>query len=190
MSLPREVGQQCSDSRFSALSTLLSRIYAAPSITLSVNTEHFQPVSVFFGLVLYQLCGFGRPLRLSAVSEIDQARALRAQHIHAQAQHVFCMSLTVHKLAAPALGILLANFRFRVCDGDPRRERSHSASDTQVYLFEWRRLSGGIPGSMWGSLVSSSASRAEMPAPQVEMGWWAVRFTSVSDLRDVSAETQ
>ena len=48
-----------------------------------VYAEHFQPVGMFLGLVPNQVEGFDPPLRLFAIGEIDEARALGAEHVQA-----------------------------------------------------------------------------------------------------------
>jgi hypothetical protein len=83
-------------------------------------------------------------------------------------------------MAAPAPGILLANFRFvcvteiRVDTGVPVR-----VGPTQRW-YPW--LDVGFTGVVIGE-------QSEMPAPQVEMGWRCA-LHRLGDLRDVSAETQ
>ena len=50
-----------------------------------VYAEHFQPEGVLLGFVPGQIGIFYLSLLSIAFGEIDQARALRAEHIHAQA---------------------------------------------------------------------------------------------------------
>src|SRR5262249_11567123 len=52
---------------------------------------------MFFGLVLDQVVGCDLALRFVAIGKMDEARALGAEHVHAQAQSIR-MSLTVHSL--------------------------------------------------------------------------------------------
>jgi hypothetical protein len=52
---------------------------------------------MLFGLVLDQVVGYDLALRLVPIGKIDEARALGAEHVHAQAKGIR-MSLTVHSL--------------------------------------------------------------------------------------------
>jgi hypothetical protein len=50
-----------------------------------VDIEHFQPGGVFFGNVANQARTFHVAFRRITFREIDQMRALRAEHVQAQA---------------------------------------------------------------------------------------------------------
>ena len=50
---------------------------------------------MLLGLVPNQVEGFEPPLRLSAIGEVDKARAFGAEHVQTQAQHSR-LSLAVH----------------------------------------------------------------------------------------------
>ena len=53
----------------------------APGVSHLVYAEHFQPVGVFLGFVSYQVGCFNHPLWLVPLGEIDDPRALGAEHV-------------------------------------------------------------------------------------------------------------
>jgi hypothetical protein len=50
-----------------------------------VYAQHFQPEGMLIGLVPFQVGAFHLSLLPIPLGEIDQARALRAEHVHTQA---------------------------------------------------------------------------------------------------------
>ena len=59
--------------------------FAAVPTSRFVYAQHFQPEGMLIGLVPFQVGAFHLSLLPIPLGEIDQARALRAEHVHTQA---------------------------------------------------------------------------------------------------------